>query len=78
MRGTYPIVTCDHDSGCTEWMLDQWSACVDNWRDFLDGWQYDPFRYDEIACPAFCAEHATQWRAENPNHQPSRTGGDPS
>lgn len=57
MRGSYPIVTCDHEDGCTEWMLDHWSADVSNWKTFLDDWQYDPYRYDENKNPALCPKH---------------------
>lgn len=64
MRGTYPIVTCDHEDGCDQWMLDEYTATVSNWQDFLDGWQYDPIHYDESECPALCPEHAEQARAE--------------
>lgn len=55
MKGTVPIVTCDHEDGCDEWMLDHYEMCVDNWKDFLDGWAYDPYRYRD---DAFCPEHA--------------------
>lgn len=57
-RGTYPIVTCDHEDGCDQWMLDEYAATVSNWRDFLGDWQYDPYTYDEgPKSPALCPEH---------------------
>ena len=54
MRGTIPIVTCDHEDGCDEWMIDHYSMDVSNWRDFLNGWKYDPWTYDD---DALCPEH---------------------
>jgi hypothetical protein len=56
-RGTVPIVTCDHEDGCDQWMLDHWTMGVTNWQTFLDGWKYDPHQYDEIRRPALCPDH---------------------
>lgn len=50
MRGTIPIRTCDSEDGCDGWMIDQHAMDVDNWRDLLDGWKFDP-RADETFCP---------------------------
>jgi hypothetical protein len=50
MRGTIPIRTCDHEDGCDDWMIDHREMEVDNWRDLLGGWEFDP-RRDESFCP---------------------------
>lgn len=56
MKGTFPIITCDHEDGCPEWTLDWYEALVSNWRDLMEkGWQYDPHKRD---APQLCPEHA--------------------
>lgn len=55
MKGTAPIIACDDESGCDQWIWDAYTATVDNWRDFLDGWQYDPYDRD---LPQLCPQHA--------------------
>lgn len=57
MRGTFPIITCDHEDGCDQWTLDWYRALASNWRDLMaDGWQYDPYALGDSQ---FCPEHAT-------------------
>jgi len=56
VRGTFPIITCDHDDGCDQWALDWYEALADNWRELMaPGWQYEPSRRD---APQLCPEHA--------------------
>jgi hypothetical protein len=55
MRGTIPIVSCDHEECCDKWMIDHYSIGVMEWRELLDGWKYDAYRYDD---DALCPEHA--------------------
>jgi hypothetical protein len=56
MRATFPIITCDDDSGCDQWTLDWYSALVSNWRELMaPGWRYDPYRPDR---PQLCPSHA--------------------
>jgi hypothetical protein len=56
MKGTFPIICCDHEDGCTEWTLDWYEAMVHNWRELMaKGWQFDPHKDD---VPHLCPEHA--------------------
>lgn len=52
---TVPVQMCDDEDGCTEWMVDYYALCADNWRALLGGWRFDPYVSDQ----AFCPEHAT-------------------
>jgi len=54
MKSTVPIVTCDYEDGCDEWMINYYEMGVSNWREFLYGWKYDPYSYND---DAFCPEH---------------------
>lgn len=56
MRGTAPIITCDHEDGCPEWTVDWYEALASNWRELMPGWQYEP-RRDTV--PHLCPEHAS-------------------
>lgn len=52
MKGTAPIITCDDWGGCSEFAIDWYELGVTNWREFMPGWQYDPYRQDgETFCP---------------------------
>jgi hypothetical protein len=56
MRGTFPIIVCDHEDGCDQWTLDWYSALASNWRELMaPGWSYNPhvFGQDQL-----CPEHA--------------------
>lgn len=56
MRGTAPIITCDHEDGCDQWVIDWYSALASNWRELMpSGWRYNPHRPDE---PQMCPDHA--------------------
>lgn len=57
MKGTVPIVTCDHEDGCDEWMIDNWEMGVSNWRDLMPGWTYDPYKDND---DALCPEHSRE------------------
>jgi len=58
VNATFPIITCDSESGCTKWTLDWYGALADNWRELTaDGWQYNPHRPNE---PHLCPEHAVE------------------
>lgn len=54
MRSTMPAMFCDSEDGCDEWHIDWYEGTASNWRDLLDGWQYDP-----RTGAAFCPEHTT-------------------
>lgn len=59
MRGTFPIITCDHEHGCPEWTLDWYEATVTNWSYLMEpGWKYDPYRAGEG--PHLCPDHAAE------------------
>jgi hypothetical protein len=51
MRSTVPILICDHEDGCDRWEIDYHGMGVDNWRDLLGGWAYDPYVDDTAYCP---------------------------
>lgn len=51
---TLPVQMCDSEEGCTEWMIDYYALCADNWGDFLSQWQFDPYKDRDLA---FCPEH---------------------
>jgi len=55
MKGTMPIVTCDDEYGCDEWEVDYHQICATNWRELMEGWQYNPY---DSAADIFCPEHA--------------------
>lgn len=58
MRGTFPIITCDAEDGCSEWTLDWYEATASNWRELMaKGWVYDPYHPD---APQLCPEHAVE------------------
>lgn len=57
--GTVPIQMCDHENGCTEWMVDHYETGATNWRDLLGGWAFDPYKPRD-AFLAFCPKHATE------------------
>lgn len=50
MKGTIPVIYCDHEDGCGDWIIDHHAMDVSNWRDFLNGWAYDPAKPDEALC----------------------------
>ncbi len=56
MRGTAPIITCDHEDGCPEWVIDYYSGLASNWAELMPGWQYEPYR---DSMPHLCPEHAS-------------------
>lgn len=51
-----PVQMCDHEDGCTEWMIDYYALYADNWTDFLGGWQFDPYSPCDRDL-ALCPEH---------------------
>lgn len=52
MRGTAPTLDCDHEDGCTQWIIDYYGMGAENWRDHLKGWHYDPYMdVEESYCP---------------------------
>jgi hypothetical protein len=56
MKGTFPIITCDHEDGCDQWTLDWYSALASNWRELMaPGWDYNPYATAE---DQLCPEHA--------------------
>lgn len=56
MKATFPIITCDDESGCPNWTLDWYEALASNWRELqAPGWQYDPHK---PAQPILCPDHA--------------------
>lgn len=61
MKGTFPIITCDHEDGCDQWTLDWYSALASNWREAMDpGWSYNPYALeDEHLCPEHAAPAVT-------------------
>lgn len=54
MRGTVPILSCDHKDGCDNWVVDNYELGVTNWREVLRGWEYDPYADRDAA---YCPEH---------------------
>ena len=57
-KGTVPIVTCDHESGCTEWTLDYFAMAVSavngvQVMPIPEGWStgLDPTYGTEHYCP---------------------------
>jgi hypothetical protein len=57
MRGTIPILTCDHEDGCDAWVIDNYELGVTNWRECMRLWVYDPHTDRESA---LCPEHKTE------------------
>lgn len=58
MRSVVPVLICDHEDACDAWITDEYAMGVDNWRDCLGGWEYDPHRDTEAAyCPEHKGEH---------------------
>lgn len=58
MQTTFPIITCDDDSGCDQWTLDWYTALASNWRELMQpGWTYDPHHPDR---PQLCPEHTAE------------------
>lgn len=56
MRGTFPIITCDSEDGCSEWTLDWYEALASNWRELMEpDWYYNPYK---LAEPQLCPAHA--------------------
>lgn len=55
MKATAPIVTCDDESGCTEWEIDYYEICATNWRELMPGWTYNP---NDSTADIYCKEHA--------------------
>lgn len=53
---TVPVQTCDDEDGCDRWMIDYYALCANNWKDFLDGWQFDPYSPHDRDL-ALCTEH---------------------
>lgn len=55
MKGSFPILACDHEDGCDQWTLDWYEALASNWRELMaPGWQYEPYR-DQV--PHLCPDH---------------------
>lgn len=54
MRGTIPILTCDSEYGCDQWVTDMYELGVTNWRENMPGWTYDPYKDRDAA---LCPEH---------------------
>jgi hypothetical protein len=54
MRGTVPILTCDHEDGCDSWVVDNYELGVEEWRVLMRGWKYDPYANRDAA---ICPEH---------------------
>jgi len=54
MKGTLPILMCDHEDGCEEWLIDNYQMGVTNWRTFAGSWDYDPHKDPDRA---FCPKH---------------------
>lgn len=60
MKATLPIVICDDEQGCDEFMVDYHEQCASNWRDLVPaGWQYDPYR-DTALCPVHAHPEPTE------------------
>jgi hypothetical protein len=53
VKGNMPVLYCDAEEGCAEWMIDHRAMDVDNWRELVpEGWTYDPYKDAEAAlCP---------------------------
>lgn len=52
MRGTIPILTCDHEDGCDRWVIDNYELGAKEWREVMRGWTYDPYAdRDASICP---------------------------
>jgi hypothetical protein len=59
-KGTFPIITCDHEDGCDQWTLDWYEAQVNNWQQVMDaGWFYEPHPYGNDK-PQLCPNHAAE------------------
>lgn len=54
MRGALPIITCDSEEGCDQWMVDNYELGVMEWREITRGWKYDPYNDRDAA---LCPEH---------------------
>lgn len=57
MKATAPIITCDDESGCTEWEIDYYEMTAMNWRELMGEWKYNP--YDSTA-DIYCPYHAKE------------------
>lgn len=58
MKGSFPILVCDHEDGCDQWTLDWYEALASNWRELMvPGWQYEPYR-DQV--PHLCPDHNSE------------------
>lgn len=63
MRDTIPILQCDHEDGCTAYIIDYHSMCTDKWKELLaEGWRFDPYRDSDVA---YCPEHAEEADGED-------------
>lgn len=52
MRGIVPILSCDHEDGCTEWIIDEYELGIAEWREGMPGWTYNPYKSrDSSYCP---------------------------
>jgi len=59
-KGTVPIVMCDHEDGCDQWVLDDWAMNVSTINDVPVGpvplgWSGTPGS-DEHLCPEHSPE----------------------
>jgi hypothetical protein len=54
MRGTVPIITCDSEYGCDNWVIDNYELGAKEWREIMRGWTYEPYKDRDAA---LCPEH---------------------
>lgn len=54
MRGTVPILTCDSEDGCDQWVTDVYALGVMEWKEIMRGWAYNPYKDPDSA---YCPEH---------------------
>jgi hypothetical protein len=54
--GAIPILQCDHEDGCEEYITNYYEMCADNWRERMPGWYFDPY---EDVDTAYCPKHRT-------------------
>lgn len=57
MKASAPIVTCDDESGCTEWEIDYYEMTAMNWRELMGDWKYNPY---DPAADIYCPYHAKE------------------
>lgn len=56
----FAVVVCDNETGCTEWILDYYTLTVDNWRELMAGWEYDPHDPEDFALCPDCVKRAAE------------------